>query len=152
MRLVAAWLLVAGFCAAGAGVSSDDAAPKSVLILAEGRQPFVGTARSSSCKVSTCIFTMRMFRHHFPTMCSSACFASLRAVDEVLLLSVADFGRGFEETASIRKGLGLASMRERLRLIEGEFSIHSQLGEGTTIIAEVPISKTNARSAAKIAS
>jgi signal transduction histidine kinase len=67
---------------------------------------------------------------------------TLRASKDVLVLSVADMGRGFDETgAAIEKGLGLASMRERLRLIEGEFTIRSEPGQGTTIIARVPISK-----------
>ena len=51
-----------------------------------------------------------------------------------------DSGRGFDEAAAAgQEGLGLASMRERLRLIEGEFTVRSQPGQGTTIIASVPI-------------
>jgi signal transduction histidine kinase len=65
---------------------------------------------------------------------------TLRATGDVLLLSVADSGRGFDEAAVAgQEGLGLASMRERLRLIEGEFAVRSQPGQGTTIIASVPI-------------
>jgi PAS domain S-box-containing protein len=75
---------------------------------------------------------------------------SLRGMGEVLVLSVADSGRGFDPAvASVQGGLGLASMRERLRLIEGEFPIRSQPGQGTTIVARVPVRKVGAETAAE---
>jgi signal transduction histidine kinase len=37
-----------------------------------------------------------------------------------------------------RGGLGLISMRERLRLVNGELSIKSEPGRGTTVVARVP--------------
>jgi signal transduction histidine kinase len=65
---------------------------------------------------------------------------TLLATGGVLLLSVGDTGRGFDEKGGVmQNGLGLASMRERLRLIDGEFSIHSMPGQGTTIVARVPV-------------
>jgi len=68
---------------------------------------------------------------------------TLRAADDVLVLSITDFGRGFDERRATGSGdgLGLASMRERLRLINGELTIRSQSGHGTTITARVPIPK-----------
>ncbi len=74
---------------------------------------------------------------------------TLRSANDVLMLSIADFGRGFdqERATGIQNGLGLASMRERLRLIDGEFTIRSQPGQGTTITASVPLSKVRRRSA-----
>jgi signal transduction histidine kinase len=38
-----------------------------------------------------------------------------------------------------RRGLGLISMRERLRLVNGELSIQSEPGRGTTVLARVPL-------------
>jgi len=65
---------------------------------------------------------------------------ALRAKGEVIQLTIADFGHGFDErNVKVTSGLGLASMRERLRLIHGEFDIRSEPGQGTTIIARVPI-------------
>jgi signal transduction histidine kinase len=65
---------------------------------------------------------------------------TLRRTEHALVLTIADAGHGFDERAlADRGGLGLASMRERLRLIAGDFTIHSQPGEGTTLIARVPI-------------
>jgi len=59
-------------------------------------------------------------------------------------LTVSDLGVGFDPQDAIhRRGLGLISMRERLQLVNGEFSINSQLGSGTTIHARVPFKGTN---------
>lgn len=55
-------------------------------------------------------------------------------------LTVSDLGGGFEEQEAInRRGIGLISMRERLQFVNGEFSIKSHVGQGTTITARVPL-------------
>ncbi len=54
-------------------------------------------------------------------------------------LTVRDSGAGFDtEAAKAGRGLGLISMEERLKLLNGSFSIASQLQRGTTIHARVP--------------
>lgn len=56
-----------------------------------------------------------------------------------LMLVVADNGVGFNvEEARLAAGLGLISMRERIYLVGGEFSILSEPGSGTRITARVP--------------
>jgi signal transduction histidine kinase len=56
-----------------------------------------------------------------------------------LLLTIADAGNGFDEAAAtLRGGLGLTSMRERVHLIGGEITLRSRPGEGATIVARVP--------------
>jgi PAS domain S-box-containing protein len=58
--------------------------------------------------------------------------------DEVRL-EVRDQGAGFDvQAAKLNRGLGLVSMRERVHLVHGKFSIESRPGEGTKIIAVVP--------------
>jgi PAS domain S-box-containing protein len=55
-------------------------------------------------------------------------------------LTVSDFGVGFDQqVATDRCGIGLINMRERLKLVGGEFSINSKPGGGTTIRARVPL-------------
>jgi two-component system NarL family sensor kinase len=56
-----------------------------------------------------------------------------------LHLTVRDSGKGFDVAAANRgAGLGLISMRERLKSVGGTLSIESQNGNGTTIHARVP--------------
>jgi signal transduction histidine kinase len=54
-------------------------------------------------------------------------------------LMVIDSGNGFDvDAASQGKGLGLTSMRERVRLLNGTISIVSKAGTGTAIHACIP--------------
>ena len=56
-------------------------------------------------------------------------------------LAVRDSGAGFDPDAvKARQGLGLISMEERLKLLNGTLSIESQLQRGTTIHARIPFS------------
>jgi signal transduction histidine kinase len=56
-------------------------------------------------------------------------------------LTVRDSGAGFDTDAARKgRGLGLTSMQERLKLVDGELSIDSHLKGGTTIHARVPLS------------
>ena len=60
--------------------------------------------------------------------------------DEIYL-TVSDSGAGFDvEAPKATRGLGLISMAERLKLLNGKLSIESQLQRGTTIHARVPFS------------
>jgi PAS domain S-box-containing protein len=59
--------------------------------------------------------------------------------DEVSLI-VEDLGDGFDlETIKGRRGLGLVSMEERVRLVKGKLSIQSQPGKGTCVEVKVPL-------------
>jgi PAS domain S-box-containing protein len=62
----------------------------------------------------------------------------LNVGNAVVRLSVQDSGVGFD-VANNASGLGLVSMRERLRMIGGDFIVESQLGQGTEISATVPL-------------
>jgi signal transduction histidine kinase len=63
----------------------------------------------------------------------------LRQVDGGLLLAIRDDGVGFEPGKPRARGsLGLVSMRERLRLVNGTLDIESAPGQGTVIVAWVP--------------
>jgi signal transduction histidine kinase len=55
-------------------------------------------------------------------------------------LTIADDGEGFDvEAARPNPGLGLLSMEERARMVQGNVVIHSEPGEGTTIEVRVPV-------------
>jgi len=65
---------------------------------------------------------------------------SLKAASNEIQLSVHDSGVGFDpEKPMNQHGLGLTSMKERLKLVEGKVSIESKLQSGTTIYARVPL-------------
>jgi PAS domain S-box-containing protein len=64
---------------------------------------------------------------------------SLIGTDEEVQLTVHDSGVGFNPAETRGHGLGLISMRERLKLVNGDFSIQSAPDKGTTIRASVPI-------------
>ncbi len=65
---------------------------------------------------------------------------SLRSLDGGLQLEVTDNGAGFDPgEESQQPSLGLASMRERVRLLEGKLKIESKRGRGTTILVWIPI-------------
>ena len=56
-------------------------------------------------------------------------------------LSVSDSGSGFDPDEAINgQGLGLTSMKERLKLVDGKLVIKSRPGHGTTVNARVPLS------------
>ncbi len=62
-------------------------------------------------------------------------------------LIVSDNGKGFEIPARVsdlaRNGkLGLIGMQERAQLLGGTLTINSEPGKGTTVVIEVPLSKT----------
>ena len=72
----------------------------------------------------------------------------LRGASDEIHLKVRDFGVGFSTEDLIRsRGIGLTSMKERLKLVAGELSIDSQPQRGTTIHARVPL-RPRAESAA----
>ena len=57
-----------------------------------------------------------------------------------LILAIDDAGHGFDpETIKGKRGLGLVSMEERLRIVGGTLSLRSRQGSGTHVVAKVPI-------------
>jgi len=61
---------------------------------------------------------------------------NLNATAGEVQLTVSDLGAGFNPDHAInRRGLGLISMRGRMQLVNGNLSIKSQPGNGTTIHA-----------------
>ncbi len=68
-----------------------------------------------------------------------AASVTLRKMDGGVLLAVRDDGAGFDPAGPRPpRSLGLASMRERLRLVNGTLDIESAPGQGTAIVAWVP--------------
>jgi PAS domain S-box-containing protein len=73
--------------------------------------------------------------------CASRASVGLAGAQNGLLLTVADLGVGFDPAAAkmSRLGLGLVSMEERARAINGSFSIRSRPNAGTRVKVRVPL-------------
>lgn len=57
-----------------------------------------------------------------------------------LRAQIGDNGRGFDPLApKAQRGLGLAGMRERMRLVQGRLRVESQAGKGTTLRMSIPL-------------
>ena len=62
---------------------------------------------------------------------------TLREETNVVQLKIRDQGKGFAPSVP-SEGIGLLSMRERMRIVGGALTITSQSGSGTEITAEIP--------------
>jgi signal transduction histidine kinase len=68
----------------------------------------------------------------------------LREIAGEVHLTVRDSGAGFDTKAAKQgRGIGLVSMEERLKLVNGMLSIESRPQGGTTIHARVPIRRSS---------
>ena len=65
----------------------------------------------------------------------------LRGSSHAIYLRIRDFGSGFS-VGAVSEGLGLVSMRERVAMVGGTFSLTSTLHSGTEIKVRVPLSAT----------
>jgi signal transduction histidine kinase len=64
----------------------------------------------------------------------------LQKADNVVRLVISDTGAGFNaERVGNSSGLGLISMKERVRLLNGMLYIDSPADEGTTVVAQIPV-------------
>ena len=69
----------------------------------------------------------------------SSAVVALATIKHDIVLKVVDCGVGFDPCeANVRPSVGLTSMRERVRLVNGQFSLWSKKGEGTRIEVRVP--------------
>ena len=96
--------------------------------------------------ISLCLFRVLQEALHNSAKHSGVRYFEVRlsGTSDEVHLSVSDSGVGFDrEAAKEARGLGLISMEERLKLLNGTFSIESQHKCGTTIRAHVPLSARN---------
>jgi PAS domain S-box-containing protein len=93
--------------------------------------------------ISLCLFRVLQEALHNSAKHSGVRHVEVRlwGTSDEIHLAVSDSGAGFDsETAKQGRGLGLISMEERLKLLNGTFSVESQRNRGTTIRARVPLS------------
>ena len=101
--------------------------------IGDERVPF----QTSICLYRVAVEALRNVSRHSGAASASI---SLKRLDNVLELQVADSGMGFDvDTYRSSGGLGLISIEERLRLLQGSCEIQSASQQGTTLIARVPL-------------
>lgn len=68
----------------------------------------------------------------------------LTSDEDELTLLIEDNGKGFDMDAMLQKnGIGMKNMKLRSEFLKGHLTIDSSLGNGTTIIVDIPINKTS---------
>lgn len=95
-----------------------------------------------SDQVSLCLFRVLQEALHNAVKYSGVdkFNVSLTGTPDEIELRVHDSGVGFDPRETSKgHGLGLISMKERLKLVRGELSIDSKPGHGTTVLARVPL-------------
>ena len=104
---------------------------------------------SPSPEVALCLYrvTQEALRNVVKHSGAASASVRLRTLGETLALEVRDAGRGLDPAdLAAQGGLGLVSMRERLRLVDGELTVESQPGEGVHLLAQVPLSTASSAS------
>jgi PAS domain S-box-containing protein len=92
--------------------------------------------------ISLCLYRVSQEALNNVVRHSSAREATLELsrTDHMIGLCISDAGLGFNpEQVQEKAGLGLVSMRERLRLVGGQLSIVSESLRGTQVCAQVPL-------------
>jgi two-component system sensor histidine kinase UhpB len=93
--------------------------------------------QTSICLYRVAVEALRNVARHSG---AASAAVSLKRTADVLELRVADSGKGFDvETFRQGGGLGLISVEERLRLLQGTCEICSTPDRGTTLVARVPL-------------
>lgn len=101
--------------------------------IGEVRIPF----QTSICVYRVAVEALRNVARHSG---AASAAVSLKRSQKVLELQVSDSGKGFDvETSRQGGGLGLISIEERLRVLQGDCDVSSAPERGTTLVARVPL-------------
>ena len=77
---------------------------------------------------------------------ASTVVMKLKRENNIVTLEVSDNGKGFIfDPVYVAQRNGLQNMRERTQLLQGEFSIKSEPGKGTTILVSIPYKIENGK-------
>jgi len=104
--------------------------------LSASNAPWAVTAEKSLCLYRVAQEALKNAAKHGG---GSMIKVELEAMHGFLQLKVSDNGKGFDVN-NYEPGLGLASMRERMRMVGGTLEIHSSWGRGTEIVTRVEVS------------
>lgn len=103
--------------------------------------------------VALCIYrvTQEALRNIAKHARTKEAYVTLAGTDDGILLSIRDQGAGFDPSQLRgRAGLGLASMEERVRLVQGGLFVKSEPRQGTVIEVRVPLPRERYETAAPV--
>ena len=92
--------------------------------------------------ISLCLYrvTQEALQNVIKHSAATSAHVSIKSEQGKIHLSVSDNGNGFDlEAAKVRESLGLISIDERVRAVQGEAKIISAVGAGTKLEVQVPV-------------
>jgi len=94
-------------------------------------------------EIALCLYrvTQEALRNVAKHAAAKTAAVALEAKDSRLHLTIRDNGSGFDAAEKNKGGIGLLSMKERVRLVDGEFTLKAQRGHGARIDVWVPLPK-----------
>ncbi len=127
-----------GLAVAMRSYTSDFASREGIQVrLAQKNLPSTMSQEMASCLYRVTQESLRNAAKHAHTQRVSV---TLTGSAHCIRLSVRDWGTGFdpEMLKSRRSGLGIIGMEERVRLVNGTFSLRSRPGRGTQVVVRLP--------------
>ncbi|QXE00973.1 sensor histidine kinase [Terribacillus sp. DMT04] len=63
----------------------------------------------------------------------------LEVMQELVVISIIDDGRGFDITQKKENSFGIIGMRERVEMLDGSINFYTEVGKGTRVLIKVPL-------------
>ncbi|MDC3416118.1 sensor histidine kinase [Aquibacillus salsiterrae] len=105
---------------------------------------YLGTERRFPSKYEVALFRLvqesvqNAVKHGEPSQIT----VKLEVRNKKVLIVVKDNGKGFDVKKKKENSFGLLGMRERVEMLDGDWTIRSVIGEGTTILFQIPLIQT----------
>jgi PAS domain S-box-containing protein len=95
-----------------------------------------------SQEIASCLYrvTQEALRNISKHARAGRATVSLSTQRNVVRLAIADTGAGFQ-IADVKTGLGIPGIEERVRRVNGDFSIASEPGKGTNLTIRIPLTQ-----------
>ncbi|MFS0559829.1 histidine kinase [Terribacillus sp. 179-K 1B1 HS] len=65
----------------------------------------------------------------------------MEVMQDLVVISIIDDGKGFDVTVKKENSFGIIGMRERVEMLDGSITFHSEIGKGTRVLIKVPLTE-----------